>query len=170
MAAVAFIIPLLPGPTPRLRLPEVMLAIAAGIAIGPSGLGWVEADGPIRVLSLLGLAFVLLAGFAALAEVLGLEVILGAFIAGTILRLVDQDATITHPQFRVKPETIGFGVFIPFFFITSGLRFNLDALLASPSTLARVPVLLIVLLAVRGLPALRYRPLIGGRQALAGVR
>lgn len=112
-------------------------------------------------------AFLLLATFAALAEGLGLEVILGAFIAGAILRLIDQDRMMLHAQFRLKLEAIGFSVFIPFFFISSGLKFNLHALVGSPSAIARVPVFLAALLLVRGLPALLYRPLIGGRPALA---
>ena len=43
---------------------------------------------------------------------------------------------MTHPEFRRKLEAIGFGVFIPVFFVTSGVRFDLDALSASASTLA----------------------------------
>jgi len=112
-------------------------------------------------------AFVLLAVFAALAESLGLEVILGAFIAGTILTLVDRDVMMTHPQFRAKLEAIGFGVFVPFFFVGSGLRFDLAALFASPSTLARVPLFLAALLVVRGAPALLYRSSLSGRRAAA---
>jgi Kef-type K+ transport system membrane component KefB len=73
-------------------------------------------------------AFLLLVGFAALASALGLEVILGAFIAGVLLRFVDRDRMMTHPQFRQKLEAVGFGVFIPVFFISSGLRFDLSAL------------------------------------------
>src|SRR5437588_6808265 len=64
-------------------------------------------------------AFMLLVAFVALASVLGLETILGAFIAGVILRVVDGDRAMTHPQFRLKLEAIGFGVFIPVFFVTS---------------------------------------------------
>ena len=66
-------------------------------------------------------AIVLLVGFAAIADQLGLESILGAFIAGAILSLLDRDEQMTHPEFRRKLEAIGFGVFIPVFFITSGL-------------------------------------------------
>jgi Kef-type K+ transport system membrane component KefB len=112
-------------------------------------------------------AFLLLALFVICAERFGLESVLGAFIAGAILKLVDRDVMMTHPDFRHKLESVGFGVFIPFFFISSGLRFNLGALFASPSTLALVPVFVIALLLVRGLPALLYRSLIGGRRALA---
>ena len=111
-------------------------------------------------------AFMLLVGFVALAAALGLEVILGAFIAGVLLRFVDRDRMMTHPQFRQKLEAIGFGVFIPVFFITSGLRFDLSALFASASSILLIPVFLVALLLVRGLPAIFYRPLVGGRRAM----
>jgi Kef-type K+ transport system membrane component KefB len=328
VAAVAFSAPLLLGLAPALRLPAVVLELVAGIAIGPSGFGWVELDEPIRVLSLIGLAFLLflagleidfdrlrgrtlgltgiafavsfaiglvaalaldaagqvetpllvaiilvatslgvvvpvlkdanqassdlgqlviaaasiadfgavillslffsreatstwtklvllggfmlvglafvlalvgaersrrvselllrlqdttaqirvrgafllLVGFVALAEQLGLEVILGAFLAGAVLSLVDRDRMMTHPAFRAKLEAVGFGVFIPVFFVASGIQFDLDALLGSASAIARVPVLLAALLLVRGLPALVYRPLLGGQQmVVAGL-
>ncbi len=97
-------------------------------------------------------AFLLMIAFAALAQGLGLEVILGAFAAGAILKLTDRDETMMHPEFRTKLEAVGYGVFIPVFFVTSGLRFDLDALVSSTSTLARVPVFLLALLLVRGLP------------------
>ena len=96
----------------------------------------------------------MLVAFVAPASLLGLETILGAFIAGVILRFVDGDRLMTHPQFRQKLEAIGFGVFIPVFFVTSGLRYDLAALLSSPSTILSVPIFLAALLLVRGLPAL----------------
>jgi Kef-type K+ transport system membrane component KefB len=115
-------------------------------------------------------AMVLLVGFAATAQSLGLEAILGAFAAGAILTLLDADEVMTHPQFRRKLEAIGFGFFIPVFFVTTGVRYDLDALLASASTVVMVPVFLAALLAVRGLPALLYRRLLGPRQAvIAGL-
>ncbi len=115
-------------------------------------------------------AFMLLVAFVALAGSLGLETILGAFIAGVILRLIDRDRMMTHPQFRQKLESVGFGVFVPVFFISSGLNFDLAALLASPATILRVPIFLLALLLVRGLPALLYRPLVGTRRSvIAGL-
>ena len=111
-------------------------------------------------------AFMLLVAFVVLASLLGLETILGAFIAGVILRLVDGDRMMTHPQFRQKLEAVGFGVFIPVFFVTSGIRFDLAALFSSPSTILRVPVFLVALLLVRGMPALLYRPLVGSRRVV----
>ena len=73
---------------------------------------------------------------------------------------------MTHPQFRLKLEAIGFGVFIPVFFVTSGIRFDLAALTSSPVTLLRVPIFLLALLLVRGVPALIYRPLVGNRRSV----
>jgi Kef-type K+ transport system membrane component KefB len=80
-------------------------------------------------------AFVLLAIFIVLAERFGLEAILAAFLAGAIIKFVDRDQAMTHPQFRQKLEVVGFGVFIPFFFVSSGIRYDAGALLASASTL-----------------------------------
>jgi Kef-type K+ transport system membrane component KefB len=108
-------------------------------------------------------AFLLFVAFAAVAEHLGLEVILGAFIAGAIVSLVDRDEVMTHPDFRRKLEAVGFGVFIPAFFVTSGVRFDLEALTASASNLLMVPIFLAALLVTRGLPALAYRKVIDAR-------
>jgi Kef-type K+ transport system membrane component KefB len=106
-------------------------------------------------------AFLLLVGFSALAVGLGLEVILGAFLAGAVLTLVDHDRQMTHPDFRRKLEAAGYGMFIPVFFVTSGVLFDLDALFASGSTVALVPLFLAAILIVRGLPALVYRQTLG---------
>jgi Kef-type K+ transport system membrane component KefB len=108
-------------------------------------------------------AFLLFVAFAAVAEQLGLEVILGAFVAGAIVSLVDRDEVMTHPDFRRKLEAVGFGVFIPAFFVASGVRFDLDALTSSASNVLMVPIFLAALLAARGLPALLYRRVIDGR-------
>jgi Kef-type K+ transport system membrane component KefB len=115
-------------------------------------------------------AIVLFVGFAAVAEELGLEVILGTFIAGAIISLLDRDEVMTHPDFRRKLEAMGFGFFIPVFFVTSGVRFDLDALVANASNLAMVPIFLVALLIVRGAPALLYRGVLDGRRTLvAGI-
>src|SRR5829696_3252467 len=115
-------------------------------------------------------AIVLFVGFAAIAEQLGLEAILGTFIAGAIVSLVDRDEVMTHPDFRRKLEAIGFGFFIPVFFVTTGVRFDLDALTASTEAIVMVPIFLAALLVVRGLPALLYRNLIDARRiAAAGL-
>jgi Kef-type K+ transport system membrane component KefB len=104
-------------------------------------------------------SFLLLALFVVLAERLGLEAILGAFLAGAILKLVDRDQSMTHPEFRQKLEAVGYGVFVPVFFVATGVRFELNALFADATSIARVPIFLAALLVARGLPALVYRSL-----------
>src|ERR671937_252136 len=98
-------------------------------------------------------SMLLMIAFVALAEALGLEVILGSFAAGALLSLLDQDRRMTHDNFRTKLEAIGFGLFIPVFFVTSGIRFDLSALLDKASNLALVPIFLVALALVRGVPA-----------------
>ena len=152
-----------------------LLALVAYLAIR-------EAEGSMRVrATLLRLqdttaqirvraAVVLFVGFAALAEQLGLEAILGAFIAGAIISLLDRDEVMTHPDFRRKLEAMGFGFFVPVFFVTSGVRYDLDALLAQTSNLVMLPIFLAALLLVRGVPALLYRRVLDSRHtAVAGI-
>ena len=112
-------------------------------------------------------ALLLLIGFAALAQLLGLEVILGAFIAGAVLRLLDRDKMMTHSRFQTKLQAVGFGVFVPFFFVTSGIRLDVGALFAGGAALALVLVFFLALLLARGLPAALYRPMVGNRGSLA---
>ncbi len=114
-------------------------------------------------------AFVLLIGMVALAEALGLELILGAFAAGAILNHLDMDRGMTHPEFRRKLAAVGFGVFIPVFFVASGIRFDLDALFASSTAIASIPAFVAALLVARGLPALLYRGQFDRRRLVAAA-
>jgi Kef-type K+ transport system membrane component KefB len=113
------------------------------------------------------IAVLLLVAFVALAETFGVETILGAFLAGAILNFVDRDSMSTHPNFRIKLEAIGYGFLVPVFFVSSGLRFDLQALFDSPSAFAKVPLFLAALLVVRALPAVLYRRTVGVRSAVA---
>lgn len=97
----------------------------------------------------------LLIEFVALAERFGLETILGALLDGAVVSLLDRDSA-WHPHFRIKLDAIGYGLLVPVFFVASGVRLDLQGLLAQPSALLRVPVFLLALLVVHGLPALRY--------------
>jgi Kef-type K+ transport system membrane component KefB len=152
------------GLTAQLTLLGALAALTAGVAVlvrtggrsirlSATLLRLQDTTAQIRVRG----AVLLLVAFAAAAEHLGLEVILGAFVAGALLSLLDPDREMTHPALRAKLDAVGYGVFIPVFFVTSGLRFDLDALTSSSSTLVAVPVFLAALLLVRGLPALFYR-------------
>ncbi|MEV4266267.1 cation:proton antiporter [Kribbella sp. NPDC049584] len=111
-------------------------------------------------------AVVLLIAFVALAEQFGLETILGAFLAGAVVGLVDRDAT-SHPRFRTKLEALGYGFLIPVFFVTSGLRLDLRGLVDDPAALLRVPLFLLALLVVRGVPAYLSVRTLGARSTAA---
>ena len=113
-------------------------------------------------------AVVLLVAFVALAEQFGLETILGAFLAGAVVGLVDRDSS-SHPRFRIKLEALGYGFLIPVFFVTSGLRLDLGGLVDDPAALARVPLFLLALLVVRGVPALLAVRELGSRSAAAAA-
>jgi Kef-type K+ transport system membrane component KefB len=160
------------GSTIFLLVTFAVLALGIGLALS-------RAERSIRVSSTLlrmeettaqlgvRIAIVLLAIFLVLSAELGLEVILGAFVAGTLLRVVDPDRHLVHDRFRAKIEAIGYGFLVPVFFVTSGLRFDADALFEAPDHWLLVPGFLLALLVVRGLPALLYRRLMGTRNAVA---
>jgi Kef-type K+ transport system membrane component KefB len=112
-------------------------------------------------------AMLLLVLFVALAGKLGLETILGAFVAGALLRVVDPDEHLTHVEFRRKVEAIGYGFLVPVFFVSSGARFDVKALVNSPSHLLLIPLFLLAILAIRGLPALFYRRYFPTRRVVA---
>ncbi len=111
-------------------------------------------------------AVVLLVGFVALAAKIGLQIILGAFLAGVILNIVDRDAA-SHPLFRTKLNALGYGFLVPVFFVSSGVQFDLTALTHSPSALARILLFLLALLTSRGAPAALYVRTVGRRGAVA---
>jgi Kef-type K+ transport system membrane component KefB len=97
------------------------------------------------------LAILVLASLAILARNFGLDAILGAMAAGVVVALAshgDQGEELRH-----KLEGIGFGFFVPIFFVTTGLRFDLDKLLTSRLALLQLPLFLGLFLVVRGLPA-----------------
>lgn len=111
-------------------------------------------------------AMVLLIAFAVVAERLGLESILGAFLAGAAVAALDRD-TSSHPQFHVKLDAIGYGFLVPVFFITSGMRLDVSTLVHEPSQLLRLPVFVVALLLARALPALLYVRRMGVPNAIA---
>jgi Kef-type K+ transport system membrane component KefB len=113
-------------------------------------------------------AVLLVVALAVLAERSGLESILGAFLAGALVAAVDRDAT-THPRFRAKLDAVGYGFLVPVFFVASGIRLDLRGLLEDPAALVRVPVYLLLLLLVRGVPALLLVRSLGRRPALAAA-
>ena len=101
---------------------------------------------PVRVAVLL--VFVLVY----LAFELGLDVLLGAFAAGIVVRLLTVGPD--SKAIESKLSAIGFGFFIPIFFIVSGIHFDVHVFISRPSALLRLPLFLALMLVVRGAPAL----------------
>lgn len=94
-----------------------------------------------------------------LAVELHLDLALGAFAAGIVVKLVL--TSISRREAEVvesKLEGLGFGVLVPFYFVATGIGFDLAGLLRSPAALALVPVGLAAFVLVRGVPVgLAYR-------------
>jgi trk system potassium uptake protein len=109
-------------------------------------------------------AFSTLLIFVVLAETLGIEIIVGAFLAGAIVALL---RTPADRELASQLEAIGFGFFIPIFFIMVGVDFNLPALLSSRGALVSVPLLLVAAVAVKVVPALVFHINHSWREALA---
>ena len=121
-------------------------------------------SGQLRVRASLTLAL----ACGVLAYRFGFASILGAFAAGLLVRIVEFSGREPNRDFLVKLDGIGFGFLIPVFFISTGVAFQLKGLLAHPAALAEVPLFLLALLAVRGVPALLYVRTVGRRRAAAG--
>lgn len=109
---------------------------------------------------------VLVFALAMLAFELGLDLLLGGFAAGVITRQVLKTREI--PEFDSKMTAIAFGVFVPFFFIVSGMKLDVSALFASPGGVVKIFVFFLLFLVVRGVPALLlYRRVLSGRERAA---
>jgi Kef-type K+ transport system membrane component KefB len=121
-------------------------------------------SGQLRVRATLTLAL----ACGVLAYRFGFASILGAFAAGLLVRIIEISGREPNRDYLTKLEGIGFGFLIPIFFISTGVAFRLKDLEAHPGALAEVPLFLLALLVVRGVPALLYRRAVGRRRAVAG--
>lgn len=128
--------------------------VAALVAVRGVGRGWALFERTLEASGQPAIRFAVVVVFAlgALAASLGLDLLLGGFVAGVIVRLALQGREVRI--FESKLTALGYGFLIPFFFIVSGMQFNLDALLSRPGRLLEVPLFLALFLFVRGVPAL----------------
>ena len=109
---------------------------------------------------------VLVFALALLASELGLDLLLGGFAAGLITRQVLKTREI--PAFDSKLNAVAFGVFVPFFFVVSGMKLDVNALFASVSGVVKLLVFFLLFLVVRGTPALLlYRGVLDARERAA---
>lgn len=103
--------------------------------------------------------FLILTGLLALSLFLDLDMLLGAFAAGVVWRLLMRDAREQDRHaVESKVEAVAFGFLVPVFFVYTGVTFDLNALLATPILFAFVPVVVLVLVVVRGLPSMLAAP------------
>jgi Kef-type K+ transport system membrane component KefB len=147
------------------------IAAAVVLALSSVRLAWrgwpllertLEASSQVAV----RLAVLLVFSLVALATELGLDLLLGGFAAGMITRAALRGREVE--AFESKLTAVGFGFLVPFFFVTSGMNFDLDALTSSAGELLKVPMFLGLFLLVRGLPALLlYRSDLNARERLA---
>jgi Kef-type K+ transport system membrane component KefB len=132
----------------------VLLAIAiALLSVRLAWQGWPALERTFEASSQLAVrvTVVLVFGLVLLASDLGLDVLLGGFVAGMITRMALKGHELA--VFESKLTAVGFGFFVPFFFVTSGIAFNLTAL-GSATAIAKLAMFFALFLLVRGLPML----------------
>jgi Kef-type K+ transport system membrane component KefB len=141
----------------------VLAVIVAVISVRLAPKGWGALERTFEASNQLAVrvTVVLIFGLVFLAGKLGLDVLLGGFVAGLIIRLALQGRELA--VFESKLNAVGFGFFIPFFFVVSGIEFDIDAL-GSVEAILKLLMFLTLFLVVRGLPVLLfYRGTLGLR-------
>jgi Kef-type K+ transport system membrane component KefB len=107
-------------------------------------------------------AVVLLFLLLAIASRFGLDVVLGALLAGIVLRAWTRRFNMDTVGLEHKFDAVGYGIFIPIFFVSSGMTLDLKAIAQNP---LRLLTFFLLLLVVRGLPSLLvYRRALAVRQ------
>jgi len=146
----------------------VALALAVALlSVRLAWRGWPALERTFEASSQLAVrvTVVLVFGLVLLASNLGLDVLLGGFVAGLITRTALKGHELTI--FESKLTAVGFGFFVPFFFVTSGIEFDLAAL-GSAAALGKLAMFFALFLVVRGVPAfLLYRNVLGLRDRAA---
>jgi Kef-type K+ transport system membrane component KefB len=146
----------------------VALALAlALVSVRYGWRGWPALERTFEASSQLAVrvTVVLIFGLVLLAGDLGLDILLGGFVAGMITRLALKGHELA--VFESKLTAVGFGFFVPFFFVTSGIAFDLDAL-GSAGAIAKLVLFFALFLVVRGAPAmLLYRGILNLRDRAA---
>jgi Kef-type K+ transport system membrane component KefB len=133
----------------------VTVAVAAAlVAVRGVGRGWTLLERTLETSGQLAIRWAVVTVFAlaTLAASLGLDVLLGGFVAGVVVRLALRGREVQ--VFESKLTAVGYGFLIPFFFVVSGVKFDLSALTGEPLRLLELPLFLVLFLVVRGAPAL----------------
>jgi Kef-type K+ transport system membrane component KefB len=133
----------------------VLLAVAASVfAVRSIGRTWnllertLETSGQLAI----RLTVVIVFALVALASSLGLDLLLGGFVAGIIVGLALKGREVD--VLESKLSAVGYGFLIPFFFVYTGISFDIQALLDEPILMVGVPIFVLTFLLARGIPAL----------------
>jgi Kef-type K+ transport system membrane component KefB len=147
----------------------IVLAVLTGVvAVRSAVRGWPLIERTLESSSQVAirLTVLLIFGLVALAGELGLDLLLGGFMAGLIMRQALHGREVE--VLESKLTAVGYGLLIPFFFVTSGMQFDLDSLGESTSAMLKLPLFLALFLIVRGTPAmLIYRGALDLRERAA---
>ncbi|UVJ08832.1 monovalent cation:proton antiporter family protein [Staphylococcus aureus] len=96
--------------------------------------------------------FALIILLVALAEGVGAENILGAFLAGVVVSLLNPDEEMVE-----KLDSFGYGFFIPIFFIMVGVDLNIPSLIKEPKILIIIPILIVAFIISKLIPVMFIR-------------
>jgi Kef-type K+ transport system membrane component KefB len=145
----------------------VLALVMALVSVKLAWRGWPALERTFEASSQLAvrITVVLVFGLVLLASKLGLDVLIGGFVAGMIVRMALKGHELK--VFESKLTAVGFGFFVPFFFVTSGIEFDLAAL-GSATALLKLVMFFVLFLIVRGTPAmLLYRGVLSTRDRAA---
>jgi len=145
----------------------VLALVMALVSVKLAWRGWPALERTFETSSQLAvrITVVLVFGLVLLASKLGLDVLIGGFVAGMIVRMALKGHELK--VFESKLTAVGFGFFVPFFFVTSGIEFDLAAL-GSVTALLKLVMFFVLFLIVRGTPAmLLYRGVLSARDRAA---
>jgi len=109
-------------------------------------------------------AFALMITFVVLAELIGAELILGAFLGGVLASLISEP---NDEKIRHKLDAIGFGFFVPLFFVYVGVQFDLQAFLNNRDAWVLLPILLVAAFSIKIVSALVFRFAYSWREAFS---
>jgi Kef-type K+ transport system membrane component KefB len=147
----------------------VAIAVVAAVAaVRGVGRGWGLLDRTLETSGQLAVRLLVVTVFAlgTLAATLGLDLLLGGFVAGLIARTALKGREVD--VLESKLAAVGYGFLIPFFFVVSGIKFDLDALTQNPVRLLELPLFVGLFLVVRGVPALvLYRDVLDRRDRVS---
>ena len=132
-----------------------LAAVGAGRRLHTVIAGTLHTSGQFAV----RLVILVLVSLVGLSAALGIDMLLGAFAAGVLYKLLLAGAPEADAKMvESKIEAIGFGFLVPIFFINTGVTFDLDSLVSSPQSLLLLPLFVLALLLVRGVPSTLAAP------------